>query len=293
MTAFLKLFRFPLIFTAIADSAAGYLLACRESAPEGLVLLYLAIASGGMYCFGMAMNDLVDRRRDRELHPERVLPSGRMTLRGAAGAAVFVLALSAAATLLISAAHPGRFAAWGALLAAVLAYNFALRFAPVMGLARCFNFLLGALSAPWAWDVEAYGSSGVFHFAFALFVYVTALTFVSTFEEGKRARWMLAAAVGAMGAGAALPAVFGPMTRAEGWFAGAVAAALLAAWLLGRAFLARDRRGVMLLVRDGVAGIIVVDATMLLSSGLLVPGLCVAALLVPAAACVALFKRLS
>ncbi|HXX95082.1 MAG TPA: hypothetical protein VEN81_15760, partial [Planctomycetota bacterium] len=75
MIAFLKLFRFPLVFTAIADSAAGYLVVGRSA--DLFILALLAVTSAGLYCFGMAMNDIADRDRDREIAPNRVLPSGR------------------------------------------------------------------------------------------------------------------------------------------------------------------------------------------------------------------------
>lgn len=37
----------------------------------------------GLYAFATALNDTLDLRRDRALHPERPLPSGRMSLDGA------------------------------------------------------------------------------------------------------------------------------------------------------------------------------------------------------------------
>ena len=89
MVSYLKLFRFPLVFTAIADSAAGYLVACGGR-PDPLVLALLAVASSGLYMFGMAGNDLADAERDRALHPERVLPSGRITKRQGWTAAISV-----------------------------------------------------------------------------------------------------------------------------------------------------------------------------------------------------------
>ena len=68
--AYLRLFRFPLIFTAIADSATGYLLRTSwRGDPDPLTLLLLAVSSAGLYCFGMAMNDIADRHRDREIAP--------------------------------------------------------------------------------------------------------------------------------------------------------------------------------------------------------------------------------
>src|SRR5439155_720032 len=79
LVAYLKLFRFPLVFTAIADSAAGYLAASFQLEIGTLTLL--AVSSAGLYFFGMALNDIADRERDKQLAPGRVLPSGRLSLR--------------------------------------------------------------------------------------------------------------------------------------------------------------------------------------------------------------------
>lgn len=49
----------------------------------------------------------------------------------------------------------------------------------------------------------------------------------------------------------------------------------------------------MLLVRDGVGGIILLDAALLASFDSPIPALCVAALVIPAAISVAIFKRLA
>jgi hypothetical protein len=92
-------------------------------------------------------------------------------------------------------------------------------------------------------------------------------------------------------AGSALaPAFLGLLLkggRLEAW----VVSGLLAAWIIRRA--AAKPAAVKLLVRDGVAGIILLDASMVMSCGLLVPGLAVAALLVPAALGVWGFKKLA
>src|SRR5262245_6322048 len=89
---YLKLFRFPLVFTAIADSAAGYLIASTVVQPSAMILL--ALSSTGLYFFGMALNDIVDRDRDRQIAPNRVIPSGRLTLKAAKIAAFLALFVS-------------------------------------------------------------------------------------------------------------------------------------------------------------------------------------------------------
>ena len=41
-------------------------------------MLTVAVISVGLYGFGMSLNDIIDRRRDRQISPNRPLPSGRV-----------------------------------------------------------------------------------------------------------------------------------------------------------------------------------------------------------------------
>jgi 4-hydroxybenzoate polyprenyltransferase len=86
----LQLTRMALVFTAIADSACGLLLRAARLRHEhaGSLWEYLdldhliatAIISIGLYGFGMSLNDIIDRRRDTQISPNRPLPSGRIGL---------------------------------------------------------------------------------------------------------------------------------------------------------------------------------------------------------------------
>ena len=64
-------------------------------------LLLLAAVSSGLYMFGMATNDIADHARDRGIHPDRVIPSGRISLRNARLAAFLVVSGSVLAILVI------------------------------------------------------------------------------------------------------------------------------------------------------------------------------------------------
>ena len=46
--AYLKLFRYPFVFTAIADSATGYLICTGLNEINGLTMGLLAVASAGL-----------------------------------------------------------------------------------------------------------------------------------------------------------------------------------------------------------------------------------------------------
>jgi len=90
----LQLTRMALVFTAIADTQAALLLATTApiAGKWGVSLsqlaahlqpwrmLTVAVISVGLYGFGMSLNDIIDRRRDRQMSPGRPLPSGRVGL---------------------------------------------------------------------------------------------------------------------------------------------------------------------------------------------------------------------
>src|SRR5580704_15753759 len=105
LLALLQLTRAALAFTAIADAWAVLLLRVpgTPAAPiNGLIILQMivvAIVSFGLYGFGMALNDLLDARRDRVFAPRRPIPSGRIQPRSA-----IVIALSLLMAALLAAA---------------------------------------------------------------------------------------------------------------------------------------------------------------------------------------------
>lgn len=78
-----------LVFTAISNSVTALLLWSALGAEETSQwmqrlnwpgLAATAVVSIGLYGFGMSLNDIIDRRRDRLLASERPLPSGRIGL---------------------------------------------------------------------------------------------------------------------------------------------------------------------------------------------------------------------
>ncbi len=99
--------------------------------PVWICLLAGAAVATGLYTLGAALNDLLDVRRDKALHPERPLPSGRLRVEGAVGLvalAVMVAVLGATAfgipAVLLTLLTAG----------AILFFNAAARFVPSVGL---------------------------------------------------------------------------------------------------------------------------------------------------------------
>ncbi|GGI44452.1 4-hydroxybenzoate polyprenyltransferase [Agromyces flavus] len=83
-STFLQLVRAPAGLTVLGDATAGMASVGRT----GLVpRLGLPIASVLLYWGGMALNDAADAELDRVERPERPIPSGRITRRGALGVA--------------------------------------------------------------------------------------------------------------------------------------------------------------------------------------------------------------
>src|SRR5262245_65919965 len=89
---YLQLIRLPNVFTAAADSLAGWLLVRGSlAAPERW--LPLLAASMVLYAAGIALNDVFDYAIDLQERPARPLPSGRVSRRFAAWAGGLLVGL--------------------------------------------------------------------------------------------------------------------------------------------------------------------------------------------------------
>jgi hypothetical protein len=264
----------------------------------------------------MSLNDIADQRRDQELAPGRMLPSGRLSVFSASMACGLALLVSLVAVVFGgSTSLVQRLSVWGATVFFIVAYNVFLKIPPVMGLVRAGNLMIGLGSA-----LEfSHAYSDRWHILLCIilptFIYVTSLTYVSTLEDGElhRGRLWTGAAFMVVGAGLAsfiLPLTYYmefvdlrqpvylvrqvPFTWQATLFAGS-----LGIWTIRRALQAREKKGIMLLVRDGVGGIIFLDAALLASlyptyiQVAQIAPFVVAALVVPAILSVAIFKRLA
>ncbi len=302
---YLRLMRFPLVLTAVADSLAGYLVALGGSdAVDFRIVALLALVSGALYCFGMAGNDIADHERDKLLHPGRVLPSGALHPREAHACVILLGILSAAGVLALSlVSFPqvpevirlGRVALWISIALLIVLYNFGGKNFSVggpvlMGLIRACNFLLGMVYAPSMIEIDR----GLGLFAAVSFVYIMCLTLVSTLEDGVPKRGLFLIGAGGMVAAAVGAGIIGWLVVWTFYAPGVAITLVLVGWLLFRIWNVWKlfvRAQVMKLVRDGVMAVILLDASVVLWSGRVLEGGIIAALLLPSLLMLHLFQR--
>ncbi len=189
---YLQLVRLPNVFTAAADSLAGWLLVMGTFAMP-LRWLPLVLASMAIYAAGIVLNDRFDLEIDRVERPDRPLPSGRVSERFATwlgtGLLVVGFGLAAASGSTVSAIVAS------VLITCVVGYDAGLKrtvLGPqVMGACRGLNVLLGMsqatdLGGPWAWLVAA-----------SMALFVVGVTWISRSETengrtaGPLAGWIL------------------------------------------------------------------------------------------------------
>jgi 4-hydroxybenzoate polyprenyltransferase len=174
---YLQLVRLPNVFTAAADSLAGWLLVGGTFAEPGR-WVPLVLTSMCVYAAGIALNDVFDVELDRAERPGRPLPSGQVSIRFALGLAVILLALGLTLAGL-SGRRESVIVAAG-LIACVVAYDVGLRRTPlgpiVMGACRGLNVLLGMSQAP------GLGGSPGWLVAGSLALFVAGLTWISRSE---------------------------------------------------------------------------------------------------------------
>ncbi len=103
----LQLTRAALAFTAIADAWTVLLLRMPGEAASGMGILIVrmmvtGVVSFGLYGFGMALNDVLDARRDQDFAPRRPIPSGRIQKRSAVLVALILLMVALLAAVLLT-----------------------------------------------------------------------------------------------------------------------------------------------------------------------------------------------
>lgn len=150
--AYLQLMRPANIVTAWADILSGFAAAGAALAPEAapIALVWLLLATTGLYGGGVVFNDVFDAELDAVERPERPIPSDRAPHQAATilGGALFVIGVLAAAQVSWLSAGLAVFIALAALSYNAIAKHHSL-FGPLnMGLCRGGNLLLGMSAVP-------------------------------------------------------------------------------------------------------------------------------------------------
>jgi len=148
--AILLIMRPANIITAVADILAGIAIVgffASEIFSQQIVfqIILLCIATAGLYGGGIVFNDVFDIEQDKINRPERVIPSGKLTLNEAKklGVSLFILGIVCAFSV---SAFSG-YIAIATMLSALLYDKYGKHhsfFGPInMGLCRSFNLILG------------------------------------------------------------------------------------------------------------------------------------------------------
>lgn len=135
---------FVILWTRAAGENEGAPGALRESA-LWVLLLGGAASALGLFTFAAALNDVLDQRRDRMLHPERPLPSGRLSVDWALALVVgtFMAAVLGATLLGMESVVLTILVA-----AAVLFFNAAGKYIPAIGLVVLGLIYAGQMVVP-------------------------------------------------------------------------------------------------------------------------------------------------
>ncbi len=224
--AYFQLFRFPNVFTALADVMMGFLFVHASLRPSSS-FFSLAVASMLLYTAGMVLNDVWDVAQDRRERPERPIASGRIAA-GPARRIGFGLLLSGMLFGWVVGYLPQiePTMAWRSGVVATLLALFILLYDGIlkrtflgplaMGSCRLLNVLLGmSLAGPIdsANTLPAFKLAGVALLGFTapelltasgIGVYIAGVTWFARREASSSSRWQLAAATVVMASGIAL-----------------------------------------------------------------------------------------
>ncbi len=205
-----------------------------------------------MYVAGMALNDVVDHAWDSRFRPERPIPSGRISRRGAFCCAAICLVLGLA---ILGVLSMEALAAGVVLAACIVGYDLlhhrtALSVV-LMGLCRGLVYPLTALAVAGVVDARVAGWLGG-----ALAIYIAVVTFLARREsEGDVGSWRWLSIV--------LPLIVlapAAVVRPQEWLWTILAAAALIAWLLRAVlFVLQEKPRISRAVGLWLSGICLVD----------------------------------
>lgn len=292
-----ELIRFPNLFTAVADTLAGYALAHallgRDAGEFGFTALFSAMAISAMlYAAGATLNDVADFHRDKIFRPERPLAREALSVDFALRLAL-VLIFAAFFTALLLGAETA--VAVFLLIIFIMAYNFLFKDWPIlgpvsMGLCRAANMFTGMAAAGTGFALIA-SYNAVRMPLVLLFGYVMVLTSISLFENREKVTLALILdRVVILIALCAMIVVYAfsfnrNTVNAEVVAAGFTALAVIAQIVyrtIGLRKAGHSKRAIVLLVLAGVRSLPLFDAALLFGVGATTAGCFALALFIPA-----------
>ena len=199
--AYLQLTRPANVVTAVADIWAGFAIAgAWDAMATNWIygdqdfwwnLLWLSLSTIGLYGGGVAFNDIADAELDAVERPERPIPSGRVSKKGAIGMASLLLLAGIACAFQVNLMAGGLAIA---VAGCALLYDYWGKhqhyFGPInMGLCRSGNLLLGISVVPALLNTTWY-------LGLLPLVYVAAITIISRGEVHGKNRTALFLGVG-------------------------------------------------------------------------------------------------
>jgi len=186
LLSYLRLCRFPTLFTALADICLGFLMSHAMLQPTA-EFVWLLGASAGLYLSGMVFNDVFDVKQDTQERPQRPIPSGAVPLPNAIAFGTGLMLAGIACAFLASM---NSFYVALILAATILAYDsFGKRtfLGPVlMGSCRFLNVILGASSGA-AWFAIVWQNPQLW-VGLSLGIYIVGVTLFARNEAKENAR---------------------------------------------------------------------------------------------------------
>ena len=194
--AILRFVRFPLVWTALADSTAGAAVAMAAAGQWSFAqVVPLFMISPGLYLFGMGLNDLLDAGDDHHAGRDRPLARDELSAGLATGILVVLLGLVMVGAACVQAAALKMVALT---LASIAIYNglakrWTVTAAVFMAACRVGNVLIGwgLVTRSWRFDLSERAP-----YAWALVLSVAALTIVATVISGLEKRGGLKSVLG-------------------------------------------------------------------------------------------------
>lgn len=284
---YLRLLRPANILTAISDVLAGVALSTASSDAVGIGetdILWLCMATIGLYGGGIVFNDVFDAAIDRFERSERPIPSGKVSVRQAAlfGSLFFVFGLLAACTVNVTAGMIAGFIVCAALLYNKWAKHHRLFGPLVMGLCRGANLLLGIA-------IVSHNLLVMGYIALVPIVYIAAITLISSGEVHGSRKSNTMIATGAYTLVIAAIGLFAYIHHSFAYTLSCLVVLVIVIYPpLFRAMLDTDAGNVGKAVKAGIIGLIVVNAAWAMaSSAFVLTGIIL--LLLPLSICIARF----